>query len=362
MKHKLIAAFIVSLCFLPLSATADAPEYGQGHDVYTTSGAAELSGETLFITWPAGAGASERFLAAVDIGDAEHPRLLDKLPLDGFPQDLALDGTRAYVVNGRDLLVIDISDPSSLHIQDRLRIAEDPLYGPQGIALHEGHAWLACRLGGVKSVNISDSANYAVAGRIGLPAFTRGLAVAGDFLYAAGDTRGVFTINIADPAQPRLLDRLPAPAGTVGRIHVKDGLALLAAGNILIAALGLDSPDSPQWLGHTSCRHIMTPYYGSYGHDLTLVEAERPETGDATVFAVVADGEGGLIVTDISQPESPRFVGGIGGIDLDYCVITALTSANSFVYAVDELYGLRIVDVSSPDNPEQIGEGLELSF
>ncbi len=362
MKSNLFLMFAaLSLCIVSQNVASETPEYGRGHDVFTTSGAAALSGKTLFVTWPAGAGAAERFLIAVDVTDATQPKLLDRLTLDGFPQDLALDGTWAYVVNGRDVLVIDISDPSALQLHGSLRIDENPMRGPQGIALHDGYAWLACRRGGVRSVNISDPANPETAGFIEVPAFTRGATVDDGLLYVAGDTRGVFTIDIADAANPRLLDRLPAPAGSVGRMRSEGEHIWLAAGNVLIAGLGRTEPVSPVWLGYTTCRHVLTPYYGSYAHDLVMVEAECPKTAETRSFAAIADGESGLIVVDLLQPESPRFVGGVASVEFGAdCVITGLTSSDSLVYVIDELFGVRIIDISRIDKPIQIGEGLDL--
>lgn len=198
----LFLLFNLSLATLASSVAAGVPEYGRGYDVYTTSSAAVLSGETLFFTWPVDPNRPERYLVAVDVADATTPRLLDKLAIEGFPQDVALAGDRAYVVNGRDLLVVDIADPAALRLEHRLRIDGDPLRGPQGIALDGGRAWLACRRGGIKVVELRDDEAPRVVGGADVPAFVRGVTLAGNRLYAAGDTRGVFVFDTAEPATP----------------------------------------------------------------------------------------------------------------------------------------------------------------
>lgn len=361
MNFKTIVVLLsFSLSALVAAVAAEVPEYGRGYDVYTTSSAAVLSGRTLFFTWPVDPGRPERYLVAVDVADAATPKLLDKLALDGFPQDLTLDDDRAYVVNGRDLLVIDIADPTALRLQHRLRIDDDPLRGPQGIALAEGMAWLACRRGGIKAVELRDGQTPRIAGAADVPAFVRGVTVSGQYLYAAGDTRGVFVFDVSEPAAPRQLHHEPAPAGCIGRIAIHDGIAYLAAGNLLAATLSLADPSQPRWLGATENRHVMSPFYGGYAHDLALISQVCAETGVSRALAVVADGESGLIVADVSRPEAPRFLGavlseGLGGA----YVATGLALNGDIVYLIDQSFGLRLVDISRPERPTQIGEGLK---
>ncbi len=361
MKLRIFALFSLALAAVSAAVAADVPEYGRGYDVYTTSSSAVLSGNTLFLTWPVGANRSERYLVAIDVADATAPKLLDKLALDGFPQDLAIDDDRAYVVNGRDLLVVDIADPAALRLQHRLRIDDDPLLGPQGIAMADGIIWLACRRGGIKAVELGEDQTPRVTGGIEVPAFIRGVTVAGHRLYAAGDTRGVFVFDVKDHANPSLLHHEPAPGGCIGRIRIHDGIAYLAAGNFLVATLSLADPSQPQWLGATENRDVMSPFYGGYSHDLVVTTHDCAETGVSRTLTVVADGESGLTVADVSQPETPRFLGavlseGLGGA----YVATGLAVDGTTVYLIDQSFGLRLVDISRPQLPVQIGNGLEL--
>ncbi len=360
-SRKFLILLRLSLAAVSAAVTAGVPEYGRGYDVYTTSSSAVLSGKTVFLTWPAGANQLERYLVAIDVTDPATPKLLDKLALDGFPQDLALAGDRAYVVNGRDLLIADITDPAALRLEHRLRIDDDPVRGPQGIALAEGMVWLACRRGGIKAVECRDDQAPRIAGGADVPAFVRGVTVVGNLLYAAGDTRGVFAFDVAESATPRLRHHEPAPAGCIGRIAVHDGIAYLAAGNLLAATLSLAVPSQPQWLGATEDRDVMSPFYGGFAHDLAVTTYDCTETGVSRTLAVVADGESGVIVADVSRPEAPRFLGAvlIEGLGSAY-VATGLALAGNMVYLIDQSFGLRIVDISRPERPLQIGNGLEL--
>ena len=359
MKNWLTVWFSLFLGLALSPAFAEPPPYGRGFDVYTTSSGIALSGNTLLLTWPAGANQAERFLVSVDVSDPAQPALRDRLALEGFPQDLAIDGSRAYVVNGRDLLVVDIADPAVLRLIHSLRIDDDPLRGPQGIALAGNTAWLACRRGGIRAVDLTDPAAPRIAGALELPAFVRGVTVDGERLYAAADTLGVYSVDIATPAEPRLLHHTPAPAGCVGRIRLHDGYAYLAAGNILAATLSLADPARPQWLGATAERGVMSPFYGGYAHDLAVVEDTVAAHNGRRTLIVAADGESGLIVADMTRPDTPRFLGAVLGEGLGGAYIaTGLAVAGNMVYLVDQSFGLRLVDITRPEAPIQVGEGL----
>lgn len=359
---KMMQLGLVAWLGLGMTLRSDTPpEYGRGFDVYTTSSTAVLAGDTLFATWPPAAKKEKRFLVSIDVSDPAAPKLLDRLELDGFPQDLALHGTTLYGVNGRDFLTVDVSDPAALRLQNTLRISDDPMHGPQGVAVDGNIAWLACRRGGIRAVNLAAPGGPKILAAVDAPAFLRGVAIRDRRLYAAGDTRGVFVFDISNPEKPELRQRVPAPAGCIGRIRLHGDVAYLAGGNVLAAVLSLADPDRPEWMGATEERGLMSPFFGCNSHDLAVMPREASETGAPFPVAAVADGEGGLILVDLSRPAQPRFLSavlsrGLGGA----YQATGLALKGSTVFLIDQSYGLRIVDISNPSSPRPIGEGLKL--
>ncbi len=361
MKYTFVFVVLACVSLVTTVRAGDAPEYGKGFDLYTTSSAAVLSGNTLFVTWPARDGNRLRHLISIDVSDPSAPRLLDRLETDGFPMDVALRASRAYVVNGRDLLTVDISDPSAMQRRHSLRISDDPMRGPQGIVVDGKVAWLACRRGGIQAIDVTDPDSPKALGGADAPAFLRGLAIRNDRLYAAADTRGVFVFDVSDPAAPALLHRMPAPEGCIGRIQRHGENAFLAGGNTLVAGLSLANPDRPEWMGATQDRGLMSPFYGSYAHNLAIQTRICSETQADLSLAVVADGESGLVLADVSRPEAPRFLGavlsqGLGGA----YVATGLALKDNTVFLIDQFYGLRVIDISDHTNPIPVGEGLDL--
>jgi len=68
-------------------------------------------------------------------------------------------------------------------------------------------------------------------------------------------------------------------------------------------------------------------------------------------YVYVADGETGLLVIDVSDPNNPNLV---GSIDTPGDAKSVFTSG-SYAYVADYTSGLRIIDISSPSNPYEVG-------
>jgi len=143
---------------------------------------------------------------------------------------------------------------------------------------------------------------------------------------------------------------------------VVDGTAYLAGGNTLTACVSLENPSSPRWLGSTADRQLLSPFFGSFCHDLAVGTATCPKTGAPKVYAYAADGESGLVVVDVTSPAEPAFAGGLTqGVTIGGAyVVTSICTRGTYAYLNDGTYGLRIVDVSSSADLRLVGKGLKL--
>ncbi len=346
-------------------AASEAPvptAYGKGSDVYTTSGGLSLSGDLLGVVWPAGAAKPARWLALADVADVSRPKLLGRLELDGFPQDVVLQGGYAFVVNGLDLLVINIADPRAPALATKLAVAQNPMEGPQGIDIVGKTAYLACRRGGVKAVDIGDPLKPRFAAALALPGFVRDVVAAGDCLYAACDTCGVQVIGLHADGTLRDLGRVPAPDGAVGRIRVADDIAFLAAGNVAVASISLKKPAHPSWLGATSDRHIYSAFFGTYCHDLAWSRSPGVDGAAGRLHVFTADGETGMLVYDVTQPGAPRYLAALNDDPQAGKVntVTAIVLKGTHAILLDDAFGIYVADVSEPTRPRLVGPGLAL--
>jgi hypothetical protein len=337
--------------------------YGRGNDAYTTSGGIAQEKNVIFMTWPSGAGKGERWLVSIDVAKPEQPALLGKLPLDGFPQDLAITGTHAFVVNGIELLVIDISNPASPALIKRLPMADATIRGPQGIDIKDAMAYLACRRGGVKAVDISNPREPKIVASCGIPGFARDVTVIQDFLYVANDTKGIHILGIETSGRFKDFGRFAVPRGCIGHIRATGETAYLSGGDTLVTTVSIKEASKPIFLGSTDDRNILSPLYGSYSHDLSLMETFDKATGAKRVYACVVDGESGLIVTDVSSPDIPVFTGELmEGVKVGSpYVLTGICLRGTTAYVIDDMYGMRVIDISTPIKPVLIGEGVCLT-
>lgn len=337
-------------------------------DVYTTASGLAVQDQYLYMTWPNVAKPGQRYLASIDISEPQKPVLLQQLPLDGFPQGIAAVKDHVLVVNGLELLVVNTSDPKAMRVTGRLVMAVDPVAGPQGIHVEGKLAYVACRTQGVAVVDISDLNQPVLVTRIGLPGFARDTAVHQGNLYVASDTWGVHILSLANPRKPVLTSRFEAPSGCVGAIECHAGTVYAAAGDVLVGTFLVTTQaeaKSPQtaWLGQTSDRRILSSMYGSYAYDLSLFGVKGQGIQPDKRYALVADGEAGLVVVDVTKPKGPVYAGALtDGVKLGGVYFaTRVLAAGPYAYFIDQRYGLRVADISSPSQPKLAGEGVALT-
>ncbi len=93
--------------------------------------------------------------------------------------------------------------------------------------------------------------------------------------------------------------------------------------------------------------------YGDYAHWVSRVVTPGTASDVAVsgAYAYIANRETGLLVIDISNPQSPRLVGSIDTPGSAYAVAVSGT----YVYIADLDHGLQIVDVHDPTNPVLAG-------
>jgi hypothetical protein len=370
---RILLALVAVSCFLAAPAFCHAkplPVYGRGVDVYTTASGMAVADHVLYLTWPLGSSAARRMVVSVDITHPDKPVLLDTLEFDGCPQGLAIAGSHLLMVNGLDIWVIDASDPADLKVVGGLRMTDSPIDGPCAIQVRDHTAFVACRRAGVAAVDISNIHQPRVIARLPLPGVARDVTLAGNnLLDVASDTYGVHVvkINLADKPSSdvkplELLTRLKATKGSPGRIVLDGPIAYVAAGSILLGNISLADPQKPQWMAVTSDRGMHSPFYGSYAHDLAIVH-ESGKDSEARTFALIADGEAGLMVVDVTDPQSLTYLPSPARHNLSSQTLLAVgvKVIGHHAYVLDQNHGLRVYDITSPADPEPAGKGLDLT-
>jgi len=167
--------------------------------------------------------------------------------------------------------------------------------------------------------------------RVDAPGEARGLFLDGPWLYAAAGTAGLLVVDVSDPAAPALLARTPLHDGT----GADDARA--------VSVLFQFSRPSP--LGH------------------------RMDRVPARSLAVVANGELGLALVDVTHPEKPSLVGAMplsgGVLDVALATVYELGSEGGGIPSRERDLAIalspasvHLIDVSDPGGPSQAGPAI----
>lgn len=336
-------------------------EYGKGAVVYFPGSGMLTKGNVLYMTFNSISYQEKRVLAVIDISQPTEPSLISTVSLGGIPQDLAISGDYLYVVNGAQLLILDISNPRAPKLVKELLIGWPPIEGPQGLDVLNNHVYLACCRAGVKVVEISDPSQPKIIGSCSTPGFARDITVAGEYAYVADDTKGMTVVHIKDPSTPRVVANFATDNGTTSRIWIDGNHAYLADGKGAVKIVDVTNPLRPILVSR--CDRRAAEFYGVYSHDLRLAHVQVHEGQRSHKRLYVTDGEGGVLIVDVTDAKAPRLMGAHNG-----CVsmggayeMRSLAVKGAFVYANDEAFGLRVVDVSDPERPTLAGKGVKLS-
>jgi len=93
--------------------------------------------------------------------------------------------------------------------------------------------------------------------------------------------------------------------------------------------------------------------YGEYLHCVGAVDTPGAADGVAVAatYAYLADGDSGLQVVDISEPESPVIVGEVDtpGYAADVAI------AGNYAFVADRGHGLQVIEISVPESPVIVG-------
>jgi hypothetical protein len=208
----------------------------------------------------------------------------------------------------------------------------------QGVAIAGDFAYVANREpGGLDVLSIATPGNPYLVGHLALPD-AEAVVVAGTHAYLA-TTAGLRVIDVHDPSNPALLGilDLPAPAQRIALVRHDAGLghvetfALVAAGDAGLCVVDVSRPADPRLVATLA---LPDPAGG--------VAAQAGYAFVATNF--------GLHVVDVRRPLDPRIVGAVAA-DSYYSDVAV---QGNFAYPIS---GTRmdVVDISNPADPRRLG-------
>jgi len=158
----------------------------------------------------------------------------------------------------------------------------------------------------------------------------RHMAIGGYYVYVIADA-GLVVINIDDPLKPRVEATLPL---NNGHSVVQQFRYLWVTDGDGLKVVDITQPTAPRLVNDAL---------------VSLKEARRVHI--ARTYAYVAAGSDGLVIVDIERPEKPRVLTMFkDGIVDAQDVTVASTNASLFAYIADGAGGLKVVQLTAPDS------------
>ena len=310
----------------------------------------------------------------IDVSDPDNLEFEGHNDTARYAYDVFVSGQYAYVANGSGgLRIFDVSNPS-----DPIEIGYNDTFGSDmGVDVIGSYAFVAAGQEGFRIVDVSDPYSPFEIG-----AYTdnaaRKIHVLGSYAYIAGVDDSFHIVDISDLGNPVESGGYETQ-GIPMDVFATDSKAYIAAwGDIFTESTGLwivdiTSPSDPEILGNYDTPGDSRAVFvdgnyayvadGDYGLRVISVadpndpseegEFITPNAADVYIVdsnAYLADWDEGLKVIDISTPSSPEEIGSYpdyGG--------AALYVSGSFAYMAAGPNGLRIINISDPSSPTEIG-------
>ncbi len=340
-------------------STPSAPVAISGFDTGGDAVGIALSGDTAYVT------DSRWGLVIVDRAAAGGPTVRGlhgpAATFGKLPRRVALDGDLAYVANGANTHVVDVSDPAVPTLVADLPSSDTA----RDVAVGAGLVVVADGDGGMSVWDVSDPfAPVSLPGIAG-PGFARGVALAGTRAYLAAGT-GLSVIDVA-VSPPALIGRFEEIANTHKEVDVLGDHAYVMA-SFGLNVYDASTPSSPvptveRLVGETGAIAGGHAYVSGDMQSLRVYDASAP-AAPVTVFArrtlgnvlaVAAVGTTAYVATegndvaivDASTPSAPAIAAEAftPGRPRDMHIV------GDVMYVADEFEGLAIVDISNPLAP-----------
>ena len=297
-----------------------------------------IAGERLLLAHRSG-------LLVIDVSQPERPQQTGRLPFN--LSSFALYDRYAYAARDWEVSILDLSDPdrpklggtlSSSGIEGAL-----PLSGP--IAIYHQTLYIQSTFGEFghcsTSLHVFDLSDPAAPRQVNTAQDTLGFTCADEPAFykdwmVLADWKGLNFVDLTQPDHPRLHGSHPL-AGASGDLAVQDGY-LYASNGLASDSLLVIAASEPSGL----VEHGPFPFAWAWGS----VPDGR--------YLYIPSWANGLVVADIGDPTRPKQVAGLGADQLGGYAYRVALDGDRLVVALGDA-GLRILDISDAENPLPLG-------
>lgn len=308
-----------------------------------------------------------------DVTDPVNPVELGRFDTAGPLAGIAVDGDYAYCAElGGGLHVLNVIDPSN---PDEIALVS-PGSEALDVALHPEYAFVASGSQGIQVVRVAQRVpEPAVVLQLNTAGGPNEIKIAGDFAFSAGFCGGKF--QVLDISAPYAMNQVAVESGVncPRGIEMHGNRVFVANHDDGFGVVDVTTPALPATIGlvSTGGRAIGTHVIGNrlYVMFNSGVQVYAIENADAPAllatypsavqyyradhagdFLFVAGGADGLVILDVSDPDTLISVASIstGSEFRDVRV------EGDHAYVADHGYGVRVYDISDPTSPVFVGQ------
>ena len=275
-------------------------------------------------------------LQIIDVSNPTQPRLLGTYDSPGETREIAVSGEYAYLADGNTgaLRIVDISDPAHPNgvafVQgpdNNWDVISVAVRDDIVFAIIRSHHWIGV-------IDVADPENPEYLGYVSSTYAVSTAVISGDRLYIACEREGLVSFDISNPRDINAMRNSRVRFDTQGYVWdvtIQDDLAYIADGEFGMRIINIANPQNPEEVGFYdtpgNCTDVAVA--GGYAY---LIEADRS-----------------ILIIDVRDPENPEEVGYFASQAYDVQV------QDDFVYVAARSEGLKIADVADPAEPEVIG-------
>ncbi len=246
---------------------------------------------------------------------------------NGFAEDVILKNNRAYIAFfGLGLVIVDITNPLALK-----QLALLPTPGnARGIEIKDELLYLASWEAGVQIINIALDSKPYIVGHYDTKGAVWGLSVKDKIVYAMDWWGGVKIIDATRADKPTLLSQYQT-AGVINDLLYHNRFIYTAHGSRGLQVYDASNDLNPVW---------------ATGVDING-DARSIAINQKTALAIIAAGDGGIAIADISNPFHATL---LGQLNLS-ASISFVQTKNNFVFAAEKNGDLFVIDIQNPRAP-----------
>lgn len=266
--------------------------------------------------------------------------LIGSYPFQRDPDGVSVVGNYAYVIDYRDLYVIDVSDPGYPKFCSKY---EDQYY-PFAIAASGTKACLISAIARHSEINayiqiidITDPYNLELFSTYDQMANTKygvGIYLDGNYAYLADERFGLHILDISFPGVPHLLGSVDSLSKEID-VYVSGDYAYCLSerypSHRLIDIYDISIPSQPIPAGR------IEDEYSFRARDVAV-------SGD---YAYIIGCVQGLSILDVSDPSNPVYASGYSDFD---CALNLYVNSD-IAYVYDDYQTISLIDISSPVSP-----------